>query len=148
MSVATLAAVVHVFPDLEYLTDTVWVQMRTLPYEGNDLLELAEVPLLFRRQEREPFKERDHVLRDSVEVGDFVVPHTVRSAPERSASQMSLEESEDHTILLRNVEAQRDLPRHRVILSRSKRDVEATFSVCKAREVVTDLGWYLLYPHV
>ena len=86
MRVTTLAAVVHVVPDLQYLADTVRAQMRALFYERHDLLELAEVSSLLRREKREPFKERDHVLYDSVEVGDLVVPHPVRSASERPAS--------------------------------------------------------------
>src|SRR5215210_4001301 len=117
MSVAPFAAVVHVVPDLQYLADTVRLQMRALSYEGHDLLELAEVSFLLRRQEREPFKERDHVFRDGVEVGDFIVPDPIRSASERSAPQMTLEERQDHSILLGHVKAQGNLPGNRVVLT-------------------------------
>ena len=122
--------------------------MLALSYEGHNLLELAEVSLLLGGQERKPLEERYHVLSKSRQVGGLVVPHSVRPASKSAASQVTLEEGQYDPVLLRHVEAERDLPRNRVILSRSERDIETSFSIRKARQVIPYLRWDLLDPRV
>jgi hypothetical protein len=61
---------------------------------------------------------------------------------------MPLEEGQYDPILLRYVEAEGDLPRYGIVLAWPERDVEAAFSVSKARQVVPDLRWNLLDPRV
>src|SRR5688572_13249853 len=129
MTVATFATVVHAFTDLEYLPNAVRPQMLTLLYEGHDLLELSEVSFLLGRQERKPLKERYYVLPQSRQVGGLVVPHAVGPTSKGATAQMSLEEGQYDPILLRYIEAERDLPRNGVIHSRPERDVETSFSI-------------------
>ena len=148
MTVATFATIVHTFTDLEYLPNTVSLQMLTLSYESDYLLELTEVSLLLGREKRKPLEERYHVLCESHQVRGFVVPHPVRPASKGAAPQVSLEEGQYDPILLRNVEAERDLPRNGIILSRTERDVETSFSIRKARQVIPYLRWDPLDPRV
>src|SRR5215210_2742680 len=122
--------------------------MLTLLYEGYDLLELTEVSFLLCRQKRKPLEERNYVFRQSRQVGGFVVPHAVRPTSKSATAQVPLEEGQYDPILLRYVEADRDLPRDRIILAGPKRNVEASLSVRKARQVIPDLRWDLLDPRV
>src|SRR5215212_1765969 len=148
MTVAAFASVVHAFTDLKYLPNTVSPQMLTLLHKGNDLLELPEVSLLLGRQERKPLEERYYVLRQGRQVGGLVVPHTIGPASKSAAPQVPLEEGQYDPIPLRYVEAERDLPRYGIVLAWPKRNVEAAFPVCKARQVIPNLRWNLLDPRV
>ena len=132
MGVAAFAAIVHLVSDFEYLPNAVRSQMRASLHQRDYLLELAKVSLLLGRQEREPFEERDHVLDDGVEVRHLVIPNAVRPASKSPTAQVSLEESEDDSILLRHVEAEGDFPGHHVIRPRAEGDVETTLSVREA----------------
>ncbi len=142
------ATIVHAFTDLEYLPNAVSPEMLASLYKGDDLLELPEVSLLLGRQKREPLEERYYVFRQSRQAGGLVVPHPVRPASKGATAQVPLEEGQYDPILLRYVEAERDLPRDRIILSRPERDVEAAFAVREARQVIPDLRWDLLDPRV
>jgi hypothetical protein len=53
-----------------------------------------------------------------------------------------LEQRQDYRIPLRDVETQRNLPRVPVVLTGSKGNVEAPFAVCKASEVIPNVGRY------
>src|ERR1044072_474068 len=79
----------------------------------------------------------NHILHDSVEVCNLKIPNAIWSASKSSAAQVSFEESEYHFILLRYIKADGDLPRNWIILTRSKRDVEASFTIRETREVIT-----------
>ena len=145
---APLASIVHAFTDLEYLPNTVRPQMLTLLYQGYDLLELTEVSLLLGGEKRKPLEERYHVLRYGFQVGGFVVPHPIRPSSKSAAPQVPLEEGQYDPILLRYIEAERDLPRNGVILARPEGDVETAFSIRKARQVIPDFRWDPLDPRV
>ena len=113
--------------------------MSAFPDQLGELLELRKVTLLLGREEPEPLKERDHVLYDGHEVVDLVVPHPIVSLPHCPALEVTLELRQDHRIPLRDVEAERDLPRSLVVVPRTERHVEAPFAVGKPCEVVTDV---------
>src|ERR1700752_4273002 len=117
--------------------------MRPTLHERYDLLELCKVSFLLGREKRKPFKERDHVFDDGVEICYFKIPNTIRPAAKSSAAQMCLEEREYYSVFLRHIETYGYLPWNRVIDPWSKRNVEASFSVCKSREVITDLRRYV-----
>ena len=63
--VPALPAVVHFPPYLQDLLDPFQRLMAPRPDDLSDLAELAEVPLLLRREEAELLEERNHVLQDS-----------------------------------------------------------------------------------
>ena len=77
MSVAAFAAIVHLVSDFEYLPDAVRGQMRASLHQRDDLLELVKVSFLLGREEWESFKERNHILNDSIEVRHLVIPNAV-----------------------------------------------------------------------
>src|SRR5215210_6958132 len=124
MTVTALATIVHAFTDLEYPPNAVSLQMLALAYEGHNLLELTEVSLLLGGEKRKSFEERYHVLCESRLVRGLVVPHAIGPASKSAAPQVPLEEGQYDPIFLRHVEAERDLPRNGIILSRPERDVE------------------------
>jgi hypothetical protein len=66
VSVAAFAAIVHIAANFEYFPDAVLRQMRTAFYQRDNLLELCKVSFLLGREKRKSFKERNHVLNDSI----------------------------------------------------------------------------------
>ena len=86
MSVAAFAAVVHITANFEYFSDAVRRQMRAAFHERDNLLELCKVSFLLGREKRESFKERNHVLDDSVEVRHLVIPNAIGSAAKSAAA--------------------------------------------------------------
>src|SRR5262245_43862040 len=119
--------------------------MSTLSDDFGGLLEVGEVAFLLRGEKPKPLKERDHVLDDGHEVVDLVIPDPIVSLPHRPATEVTLEQRQDHLIALRDVEAERDLPRSLVVVPRTERHVEAPFTVGKTSEVITDVRWDLAY---
>ena len=136
MGVTTLAAIIHVFANLKNLLNSVHSQMSTFFHQRHDLLEFCEVSFLLGREEWKPFKERNHIFYDSVEVRHLKIPNAVWSATKRSAAKISFEESEYHSIFLGYVKADGDLPRNRIVLAGPKGNVEASFTIGKARQVI------------
>ena len=112
--------------------------MSTFLQQPRELLEFAEVALLFLRQKAEAIEKRNDILDDCGEVVDLVVPDTVLPPSQRSALQMSLEQGQNDLVTLRYVEAQRHFPRLRVVLALSKRHVETALAVGEASQVVAD----------
>src|SRR6266403_897868 len=110
--------------------------MRPSLHERYDLLELSKVSFLLSRQKREPLKKGNYVLDDGVEICHLKIPNAIRPATKSSAAQMCLEKREYYSIFLRHIETYGYLPRNRIVGSRSKRNVEAAFSVCKSCEVI------------
>ncbi len=100
MSVTAFAAIVHVVAYFEYLPDAVSSQVRAAFHQRDYLLEFGKVSFLLRRQKGKPFKERNHVLDDGVEVRHLKIPNAIGSASKSSTPQVPFEESEDYSILL------------------------------------------------
>ena len=100
MSISAFTAIVHAISNFENFMNAVFGQMRASLHQRDDLLELRKVSFLLSRKERKPFKERDYVLDDSVDIGYFVIPNPIGSAAKSSTAQVSFEESEDYPILL------------------------------------------------
>src|SRR5260370_2115954 len=112
--------------------------MRAALHQRHNLLEFFKVSFLLRRKKAKPFKERNHVFYDGVKVGNLVIPNAVWSASESSAAQVSLEKSENHSIFLRYIKADRDFPRNRIITAWSKGNVKASFAVRESRKVISN----------
>jgi hypothetical protein len=53
---------------------------------------------------------------------------------------MFLEQRQDNRIPLRDVETKRDLPRDPIVFARTKGNVEASFAIRKACEVISNVG--------
>ena len=83
-------------------------------------------------------KERNDVGADRIEVIHLIHPHVIGFVPDLSALEMSLEQGENHLVLLRHVQAQRNFPGQLVILPLAESEMEAPFAVYKAGEVITD----------
>src|ERR1051326_5002141 len=137
MSMTTFAAIVHVFPNRENLLNSFRRQMTAFFHQRYDLLELRKISFLLSREKRKPFEERNHILYDGAEVCYLVIPNAIRSTSKSAVTQVSFKQSEYHSIFLRHVEADGNLPWNRIILARTKGNVEASFTVSKSREVVT-----------
>src|SRR6185369_17810950 len=118
MSVTTFATIVHVFANRENLLNTVRCQMSAFFHQRYNLLELRKISFLLRRKEWKPLKEWNHILYDGAEVGNLIIPNAIRPASKSSAAKISFEESEYHSILLRDIETDGDFPRNRIILAR------------------------------
>ena len=80
-------------------------------------------------------KERNHILNKSLKIINFIIPNTIWSASNCSAFEMSLELSQNHFVLLGNVETERYLPWQRVIISWPKGNIEASLSIRKTSEI-------------
>ena len=74
MSVTTLAAIIHVFANIENLPNTVRCQMSAFFHQRHDLLELRKISFLLGREKWKPFEERNHILNYGVEVRHLKIP--------------------------------------------------------------------------
>ena len=139
LRISPLSTVIHISTDPEDLSKALNGHVPTFLDDAGDLLKLSEVALLLRRQEPEPFEERDDILDDGVEVVDLIVPNAIVSLSERATSQVALEQSQDDPFPLRDIEAQRDLPRHPIVGPRSEHDVETPLAVGETGKVIADV---------
>src|SRR5262245_50629410 len=137
--VSALTFVVHVPPDPHDFLHAVATMVATFLDQLGELLELREVAPLLGREEPKPLKERNHVLDDGHEIVHLVVPNPIVSLPHRPALEVTLELRQDHRIAMRDVEAERDLPRSPVVVPRTERNIEAPFAVGEPCKVVTDI---------
>src|ERR1700693_1131945 len=138
IAVPSVAAVVHVASDLEDPSYTRLRLMLPIGQDTRELLELREVTLFLGRKKTEQFEDWDNVADDRIEVIHLVVPDAITSLPHRAAFKKLLEEAQNHEIPLRNVEAQRNRPRHLGVAPGAKRNVEAAFSIHETGQIPAD----------
>lgn len=131
MGVAAFATIIHVVSNFQNFPDAILSQMRSHLHECNNLLELSKVSFLLRRQEAKPLKERDDIFDDGIEVRHLKIPNAVWSATKRAAAQVSFEKRKYYLVFLRYIEAKGNFPRHYIIRSRTKGDIETPFSICE-----------------
>ena len=86
----------------------------------------------------------NYILRNGREVIDLVVPHTIVSLSHRAATQVMLEQRQDHWIALRDIETEGDFPGRLVIAPWPERHVEAPFAIRETGKIVADLRWNLM----
>src|SRR5688572_12190907 len=135
MRVTPLTAIIHVFANRENLLNSARREMCAGFHRRHDLLELRKISFLLSREKRKPFEKRNNVLYDGAEVSNLVIPNAIRSTSKSSTAQVFFEEREYYSVLLRHIETDGYLPGNRVVLTWSKRDVEASFTIRKTRQV-------------
>ena len=134
-----IAAVVHIRSNPEDLLDPLSIPLSSFRQQGGESLELREISLLLGRKKAVVIKEWDYVVQDCSEVVDLVIPDPIVSPSHRPALEVPLELRENHFVALGYVEAQGDFPGHPVIAPRSKADIEASFTIREASQVVADV---------
>jgi len=137
-----ISTVVHVRPNSQDLCDPAPFPVSSFREKIRELLELRKVALLFRGEKPVVIEKRNHIVRDRREVIHFVVPDSISSLSHRPTAQVPLKLRENHRVSLGDVEAEGDLPRDLIVAPGTEGDVEASFSIRKSRQVVTDFNRY------
>jgi len=139
------ATIIHSAAKPNDLLDSILRQMISLLHDSSYLLENRKILLFLRRQETKSFKKGNHIRDDGSCIVHLVIPNPVFPFPQGSAFQTPLEQRQDHLVFLRNIEAQGNLPRHRVVLAFSERNIEASLAIGESCKIIADGRGNLVY---
>ncbi len=105
----------------------------------------SKVTFLLPRKKAESPEKWNDMITQGVEVIDLIHPYATTFLEQRSAADVSLEQSQNDFVFLRYVEGQRDLPAGGEIRPRTKLEHEAPFAIDKSSNVISDCRIDLIY---